>query len=165
MRRHMRLVLLATTFVVLLGAATVAGAAAPSSGNHAGAALKKKPKVLRGPRGPRGPRGFAGPSGPTGPAGPAGAPGLSGYQRVGAATVPVPADGSDVTAFAECPAGKQALSGSYFTTPGTGIKVRTESSAYGISDTTGHPGWQVTVANDGTVASTLHVSVICATVS
>ncbi|MFL5932137.1 MAG: hypothetical protein ACJ75P_12840 [Gaiellaceae bacterium] len=46
-----------------------------------------------------------------------------------------------------------------------GAKIRTETSAYAISDTTGNPGWLVAVANDGTAAGTLHVSVICANVS
>lgn len=71
-----------------------------------------------------------------------------------------------MTAFAECPAGKQAISGSYFTSGAiSGAKIRTESSAYAISDTTSNPGWQVTVANDGTADGALHVSVICANVS
>lgn len=122
---------------------------------------------LAGSRGPRGSAGPAGAAGATGPAGPAGAPGpagVSGYQRVSALGVTVPADGTDVSALAECPAGKQAISGSYFTTGSAPLKIRTESSAYAIAND-GNPAWAVTVANDGTVAATLHVSVICANVS
>jgi hypothetical protein len=90
---------------------------------------------------------------------------LSGYQRVSSATVPVPTGGADVFGFAECPAGKQAIGGSYFTSgSASGAKIRTESSAYAISDTTGNPGWSVAVANDGSAAGTLHVTVICANV-
>jgi hypothetical protein len=56
--------------------------------------------------------------------------------------------------------------GSYFTSGAVGVKIRTESSAYAISDTTPfNPGWLVSVANGGTAAGTLHVSVICANVS
>ena len=84
-----------------------------------------------------------------------------------AVPVPVPADGTDVTNEADCPSGKQPISGSYFTTPGTaaGAKIRTESSSLFVNDTTGALGWAVTVANDGTVAATLRVAVICANVS
>jgi hypothetical protein len=120
----------------------------------------------RGPRGPAGPAGATGAAGHAGAPGSAGAPGpagVSGYQRVSATGVSVPADGSDVTALAECPTGKQAISGSFFTS-GAGAKIRTESSAYAIAND-GNFGWAVTVANDGASASTLHVSVICANVS
>jgi hypothetical protein len=122
---------------------------------------------LTGSRGPRGVAGPAGATGPAGPAGPAGAPGpagVSSYQRVSALAATVPADGTDVSALAECPAGKQAVGGSYFTTGSTGTKIRTETSAYSIAND-GNPGWAVTVANDGTAAGTLHVSVICANAS
>jgi hypothetical protein len=123
---------------------------------------------LKGSRGPQGPAGPAGPSGPAGPTGPAGAPGpagVSGYQRVSVPGVAVPTGGADVSVLAECPAGKQAFSGSYFTTGSTGgAKIRTESSAYSIADD-GNFGWTVTVANDGAGDGTLHVSVICADVS
>ena len=126
---------------------------------------------LKGRRGPQGPAGPAGATGPAGPAGPAGAPGapgpagVSGYQRVSAAAVAVPTGGADVSALAECPAGKQAISGSYFTAGSAGgAKIRTESSAYSIADD-GNFGWAVVVANDGTGDGTLHVSVICANAS
>jgi hypothetical protein len=119
----------------------------------------------RGPRGAAGPAGATGPAGPAGPAGAPGPAGVSGYQRVSALAVAVPTGGADVSALAECPAGKQAISGSYFTGDSTaGAKIRTESSAYAIAND-GNPGWAVTVANDGTAAGTLHVSVICANAS
>ena len=119
----------------------------------------------KGAPGAPGAQGPAGPQGAQGPAGVAGPPGISGWQRISATTVPVPHDGSDVAAGAYCPAGKQAISGSYFTAGTTGVKIRTESSSYAIQDVTGYPGWIVTVANDGTVDGTLHVSVICANAS
>jgi hypothetical protein len=129
---------------------------------------------LKGSRGPEGPAGSAGATGPGGPAGSPGAAGppgtagpagVSGYQRVSIPSVAVPMGGADVSALAECPAGKQAISGSWFTTGSAdGAKIRTESSAYSIADD-GNFGWTVIVANDGTGDGTLHVSVICADVS
>lgn len=124
----------------------------------------------RGPRGPAGPAGATGATGATGAPGAAGSAGatgpagVSGYQRVSAVGVTVPTGGADVSALAECPTGTQAISGSYLTTGATGVKIRTESSAYAIAND-GNPGWAVTVANDGTAVGTLHVSVICANVS
>lgn len=119
----------------------------------------------RGARGAPGAPGAQGPAGPQGAQGAAGAAGISGWQRTSNTTVAVPHDGSDVSAGAYCPAGKQAISGSYFTAGATGVKIRTESSSYAIQDVTANPGWIVTVANDGTVDGTLHVSVICANAS
>jgi collagen triple helix repeat protein len=125
-------------------------------------------KGSRGPQGPAGPAGATGPAGPAGPPGAAGAPGppgpagVSGWQHVSAPTVAVPTGGADVSALAECPAGKQAISGSWFTSGSAGgAKIRTESSAYSIADD-GNFAWTVVVANDGTGDGTLHVSVICA---
>jgi hypothetical protein len=79
--------------------------------------------------------------------------------------VAVPPDGAVVVATSECPAGKQALGGSYFTDGVPGEKIRTTTSTYIMSDTTGNPGWSVAVANDGTASTTLHLTVICANVS
>jgi hypothetical protein len=39
------------------------------------------------------------------------------------------------------------------------------SAAFAIDDTTGAPGFQVTMANEGMVAESFHVSVRCAQVS
>jgi hypothetical protein len=127
-------------------------------------------KALRGQRGPRGltgatgPAGATGSTGPTGPGGAAGPAGVSGYQRVAATAVTVPTGGTDASALAECPTGKQAIAGSYVTNPVAGAMVRTEDSAYAIAND-GHAAWLVTVANDGTAATTLHVIVICANAS
>lgn len=138
--------------------------------NSAIASLKgsRGPQGEAGPAGVTGPAGPAGPAGAAGPPGPAGAPGpagVSGFERVSATPVSVPTGGADVALLAECPAGKQAISGSYFTSgSGGGAKIRTESSAYSIADD-GNFAWTVVVANDGTGDGTLHVSVICANAS
>ena len=139
--------------------------------NSAIASLKASRGGPKGPAGPTGPAGatgkagVAGHMGATGHTGATGPAGVSGYQRVNVPGVSVPTGGADVSALAECPAGKQAISGSYFTTGSTdGAKIRTEASSYTIADD-GNFGWSVTVANDGTADGTLHVSVICANAS
>ena len=154
---------LTALIVSVLGASSIGEAGINGTNRLAKAELQNVGLVKRGPRGPRGPRGLrglrglpglAGPTGPTGSAGPAGPAGsagpaeVSGWQRVSAATVAVPV-GAEASAEADCPAGKQALGGSYFTIGSVGAKIRTETSAYAISDTTGNPGWLVAVANGG----------------
>lgn len=123
----------------------------------------------RGARGPAGPAGAAGSKGATRPAGPAGAPGapgasgVSGYVRVSGpqVTVAALADGS---AFVACPAGKQPLGGGWFRTT-AGSALRATDSSFAISDTTGAPGWQVTMANEGATPANFKPQVLCALVS
>jgi hypothetical protein len=125
--------------------------------------------ALRGRRGPRGFTGALGPTGPAGPAGPAGpqgtpgSPGVSGLQRATGATVTVAA-GAEGSGFVQCPAGKQPLGGGWFRTT-AGAALRAADSSFAISDTTGLPGWQVTMANEGLTAAGFKPQVTCAVVS
>lgn len=121
-----------------------------------------------GATGPAGPAGATGPAGPvgatgaTGATGPAGAPGLSGYARATSPPVTV-MPGLEGSAFAECPAGTKVLGGGFFATP-AGSNLRVTNSTFGISDTTGAPGWLVTMANQGAAAAVIRATVSCAIV-
>jgi len=56
------------------------------------------------------------------------------------------------------------LGGFYFSESAPS-SLRTVSAAFAINDTTGAPGFLVTMANEGTVAQSFHVNVRCAHVS
>src|ERR1051326_3498647 len=138
-------------FVALGGGAALASGLISGTKieNHTIAEKKLTNSAIRALRGQRGPRGLTGATGatgstgPTGPGGAAGPAGVSGYQRVAATAVTVPTGGTDASALAECPTGKQAIAGSYFTNPVAGAMVRTEDSAYAIAND-GNAAWSVT---------------------
>jgi hypothetical protein len=77
-------------------------------------------------------------------------------------TVSVPA-GTQATANAWCPAGKQPLGGGYFSEgPAGASALRTVSAAFAINDVTSAGGFSVTMANEGVAAESFHVNVRCA---
>ncbi len=88
---------------------------------------------------------------------------LSGYGTgETSSTVSVPA-GTQATANAWCPAGKQPLGGGYFSEgPAGASALRTVSAAFAINDVTSAGGFSVTMANEGVAAESFHVNVRCA---
>jgi len=126
-------------------------------------AVLRGARGVRGPAGPAGAAGAKGATGPVGPTGAPGAPGVSGYVRVSGPTVTVAA-GVDGSAFVPCPAGTQPLGGGWFRTT-AGSTLRATDSSFAISDTTGAPGWQVTMANEGAASANFKPQVLCARVS
>jgi len=136
--------------------------------------------VAIGENGPQGEQGDAGATGPAGAAGPAGAPGaagaqgpqglmgppgpngangttgVSGWQRV-SVDWPMPAIGSTVGAFAECPAGKKALGGGWFGPSSDQVSFARQEPA--------DNAYTVIVRNVSTpLPNYIRVTVICATV-
>jgi hypothetical protein len=144
-----------------------------------GASCSKNEKALNfnqtGPRGPQGVQGLPGAdgvdgtdgvdgidgtdgqAGPTGATGPAGASGLSGYQVVSA-------DGAlgqhqvDVT----CPAGKRAISGGGYVSPGGFLRVSAPAfNGFGWTAT----GSKDDIGTDNNFYTTVTVYAVCATVT
>jgi hypothetical protein len=98
------------------------------------------------PAGPRGPKGNPGPQGPAG---------ISGLQTVSSSPVDLSSNAQNGTA-ANCPAGKEAISGGWDSSGGTFEVRRSEPTA-------SNAGWQVIVDNNS-IETSLTVFAVCAKV-
>lgn len=127
----------------------------PGPPGPAGADGAPGPAGPAGPPGPQGPTGPQGMQGPAGPPGANGANGVSGWQRVSVDWA-MPAVGTKIGAFAECPAGKKALGGGWFGPRSDQVIFERDEP----SDT----AYSVIVTNVSTpLPNYIRVTVICAT--
>jgi hypothetical protein len=147
-----------------VGTAQLKSNAVISSKVKNGSLLKADFKSGQIPAGPQGPAGPAGPAGAAGPAGPAGAQGIQGIQGPPgpvvldynvSADIANPAN-TQSPASLDCDAGQFATGGGVFGAAGLTQSV---NSSYPIDNNT----WRVWVNNNGGVASTFRVYVICTT--